>query len=209
MKIQPIVEGHGEVTAVPILLRRLRDACGVFAMDFLVPIRSHRSQLTQEAPLRGLVRRALAQRNPDGLLILCDADDDCPRETAPRIQGWASDEAGEIGCVVVLANREYEAWFLASLTSLRGWRGIGEEASSHPQPESVRGAKARLSGAMRQGKAYAETVDQAALSARFDLAEAYEACRSFRRLVNAFGTLAQRGGATLPAGPPSSWLAGA
>lgn len=28
MNIQPIVEGHGEVAAVPVLLRRLRDAAG-------------------------------------------------------------------------------------------------------------------------------------------------------------------------------------
>ena len=33
MKIEPIVEGHGEVQAVPVLLHRLLDAAQVFDVD--------------------------------------------------------------------------------------------------------------------------------------------------------------------------------
>ena len=33
MNIQPIVEGHGEVAAVPVLLRRLRDAAEAYGID--------------------------------------------------------------------------------------------------------------------------------------------------------------------------------
>lgn len=115
-------------------------------------------------------------------------------------------QAGNVACAVVLANREYEAWFLASLSALRGNRGIREDAMAPPEPESVRGAKERLTGCM--GRAYSETRDQAALSAVFDLAAAYRSCRSFRRLVRAFGIVASGAGANLQEWPPSSWIAG-
>jgi hypothetical protein len=61
---------------------------------------------------------------------------------------------------------------------------------------------------MVPGRIYSETRDQAALTDGFDLAAAYRACRSFRRLVNAFGIVASQAGATLGEWPPSSWLAG-
>ena len=42
MTIQPIVEGHGEVEAVPILLRRLRDLARAYPLEVNAPIRRHR-----------------------------------------------------------------------------------------------------------------------------------------------------------------------
>jgi Domain of unknown function (DUF4276) len=208
MKIQPIVEGYGEVEAIRVLLRRLRDTSGAFPMEFLYPVRKPRAEFIQEGSLRGIIRQTLALRSPDGILVVFDADDDCPRELAGRVQAWASEEAGEIPCAVVMANREFEAWFLASLSSLRGRRGIRHDAWSYPNPESVRGAKERLTGAMRPGKKYSATQDQASLTEGLDLAAAYRACRSFRRLVNAFGIVASQAGVTLQEWPPSSWLTG-
>src|SRR2546426_7135782 len=46
-----------------------------------------------------------------------------------------------VPCAVVLAHREYEAWFLASLESLRGRRGIRGDAEAHPDPEEPRDRK--------------------------------------------------------------------
>jgi hypothetical protein len=34
MNIQPIVEGAGDVSAVPVLLRRLRDEAALYQVDF-------------------------------------------------------------------------------------------------------------------------------------------------------------------------------
>ena len=45
MKIQPIVEGDGEVSAVPILLRRLRDEAQAWGMEIAKPHRRPRSWL--------------------------------------------------------------------------------------------------------------------------------------------------------------------
>jgi hypothetical protein len=205
LKIQPIVEGHGEVSAVPILLRRLRDVSGAQNIDFLRPIRRKRSELVTEAALRKSVRVALLQDGCTGILILLDGDDDCPGELGPRIQGWATDEARMIACAVVIASTEYEAWFLSSLESLRGRRGIRADAVSHPTPESVRGAKENLEENMDKPSGYIETTDQAALTALFDFAPAHQKCRSFRRLVKAFGIVAS-GGQGLPGSwPPPTW----
>ena len=105
-----------------------------------------------------------------------------------------------------MAHREYEAWFLATVESLRGVRGILPEATPHPNPESPRGAKEALEERMQAGFSYAERTDQPALSGRFDLSAAYARCRSFRRLVSAIGQLIQATGRDLPEWPPSSWL---
>jgi hypothetical protein len=202
--LQTLVEGKGEETAVPALLRRLRDECGDFSLAFDRPIRRSRSELVQERPLRATVRTALRQeRGCDAILILFDSDKDCPKDLAAKVQAWGQAEAGRIPCQVVIAHHEYEAWFLAALESLRGRRGVREDARAHPEPESMRGVKARLSASME--RPYHETLDQAAFTALFDLAAAYRSCRSFRRMVRAFGLLAAAAGAELSAWPPPSW----
>ena len=192
MKIQPIVEGHAEVEAAPVLLRRLRDATGAYAVDFLRPIRRNRSELVLERPLRNTVRLALLKPECRAILILCDGDDDCPAQLAPLIERWAQDEAGAIPCAVVVAHREYEAWLLAALPE------------PHPAPETVRDAKGEL--AFRLDGGYLPTVDQPSLSATFDMALAYPRCRSFRKLVKAFGQLVRGLGQPLPEWPPTAWV---
>lgn len=205
MNIQSIVEGHGECAALPVLLRRLRDAAGAYDLEVGRPIRQSRSQLINEDQLRKAVRLALKQPECRAILILFDADRDCPKELAPKIEGWAGRDAGKIPCAVVMATREYEAWFLAAIESLRGKRGIRPDAESHPSPEEPRGAKGHLEERMADGLSYMETADQVALTSAFDMAAAYAKCRSFRKLVGAFGSLARAAGATMTAWPPRSW----
>lgn len=205
MRVQPIVEGDGEVRAFPELLRRLRDESQTFGLVFNHPIRKHRWELVTEAALRKVVRIALLQEC-DGILILFDSDKECPRELAAKVQAWAREEARGKPCEVVIAHCEYEAWFLASLPSLRGHRGIRLDAIAPPDPESIRGAKEKLRANTETGSYVPD--DQAALSALFDLSAAYRSCRSFRRLVRAFGIVASGAGASLQEWPPSSWIVG-
>jgi hypothetical protein len=204
--IELIVEGHGEVEAVPVLLRRLRDEGRASGLEFGRPMRRKRSELIQEDAVRKAVRLALLRPECRGILILFDADDDCPAEMAPVVQGWAQAEAGPIPVAVVMPCREYEAWFLAAIESLRGFRGVLARAASHPEPESPRSAKGELEERMQTGRSYAETADQAGLTARFNLAAAYARCRSFRRLVRAFGLLAQQSGHLAGQWPPPPWV---
>ena len=162
MKIQPVVEGHGEVAAFPILLRRLRDMAQVFELEVNTPIRRKRSELVQESGLRRSIQLARIQPECACIMVLFDSDHDCPKKIVPQLQEWAQTEAGKIPCRIVLATKEYEAWFLASIESLRGIRGIRDDAASHAQPETPRGAKSQLEDRMRPGRSYSETADQPA-----------------------------------------------
>ena len=87
----------------------------------------------------------------------------------------------DVRSTVVLANREFEAWFLASLESLRGVRGVSMDAAAPSEPDTIRGAKERLSSAM--SRPYATIGDQAAFAARFDMGVAEQRSRSFRKLM--------------------------
>ena len=206
--IQPIVEGHGEVEAVPVLLRRLLAEAGRFDVAVGRPIRRKRSELVHEAGVRRAIR--LARLKPDcrAILFMFDADSDCPATLAPQVEAWAQAEAGPIACAVVMANKEYEAWFLASMESLRGVRGIRADATSHNRPEVPRGAKERIERWMSAGRSYSETSDQPALSEKFDMAAAFSSCRSFRRLSHAFELALIGAGRPIENWPPLSWRRG-
>jgi hypothetical protein len=209
MTIQSIVEGHGEVEAFPVLLRRFRDLAQVYPLDVNPPIRRNCTDFFVEEKVRKAVRLALKQ-SCDCILLLVDGDrdNDCPAIHGPLILAWAQAEAGTKPCAVVLAYREYEAWFLASIESLRGQRGIRHDAEPHPAPEVPRDAKGELETKMETGASYQETADQPALSAMFDMQSAYQKCRSFRHLVTVFGELvAAAGVAPSEAWPPADWQA--
>jgi hypothetical protein len=119
----------------------------------------------------------------------------------PSLQAIAQSEAAPIPCSLVLAHREYEAWFLASIESLRGKRGIRADAVSHSRPEEPRNAKGQLEDRMNQGQSYQETSDQAAFSALFDMKLTYQHFRSFRRMVKVFGDMVT----ACDASPRSDW----
>jgi len=203
--IQPIVEGQGDEAAVPLLLRRLQEVAGVWGFKIGKPHRRRRTQLVRKDDLQSAVRVAALQPGCAAILILFDADDDCPKELAPAIERWAVEAAGGRPCSVVMANREYEAWFLGSIESLRGKAGILTDAESHPDPEAPRDAKGELERRMPHAASYSPTVDQAPLTAHLDLAMAYRSCRSFRKLVGAFGVLSSAAGSSPEVWPPLDW----
>lgn len=210
MNIQPIVEGYGDVEAFPVLLRKLGRECGRHDISINRPLRRKRSEFTQEGSLRASIRLALLQPRCDSILILFDGDgkDDCPKTMGPEILKWARQEARHTPCAVAIAFKEYEAWLLAAVESLRGTRGIKDDADPHPAPESPRDAKGELERRMVPGRSYSATADQAALTARFDMAMAFSRCRSFRHLVKAYGDLCSQLGVPLSPWPPSSWCPG-
>ena len=152
-------------------------------------------------------RMALLQPDCGGILIVFDSDDDCPRDIASQIEAWARTESGAVPCGVVMAHREYEAWFLASLEALRGVRGIAMDAANHVTPEIPRNAKGELRRHMISGRGYSESVDQAAMTAKMDFAAAHRGCRGFRKMVKAFGDVVGGMGVSLVPWPPGVWNA--
>jgi hypothetical protein len=205
MRVKPIVEGHGEVKAVPELIRRLASAGEIYSIEVLSSIRAHRTDFINPDKLAKWLQLARLD-GPDAILILFDADDDCPLELVHEMEAKAKTEASPIPLEIVIANREYEAWFLAAIESLRGVRGIGPDAEYSGEPEEPRDTKRRLTQRMIGERSYSETADQAALTSIFDLAMAYRRCRSFRRAATAMGRLFHATGQDVEAWPPSEWL---
>ena len=117
------------------------------------------------------------------ILVIFDADDDCPAELATEFREWLEESNLPAICEIVVIAREYEAWFLASLEALRGHRGISKTAVSVSNPELVRGAKERIASLMPKKAPYIETSDQPALTAFLDIRRVSATCRSFARLV--------------------------
>jgi uncharacterized protein DUF4276 len=181
--IQPIVEGHGEVSAVPELIRKLSYSMAVYDVVVGTPIRRPRSKLMKKETLEQAVTLAKIQRGCGAIIVLFDADDDCPKEVAPFLNEWAANAARPLNCAVVLANREFEGWFLSCVESLRNCRGISNTAGSEENHESIRDAKGRLEEKMLAGEKYIETADQVALTAVADWTEVYRKSRSFRKFT--------------------------
>jgi len=190
--IAPIVEGQSEAESVPILLRRIiRETLSVSNVEVVRPFRVKRNRIAKEGQLERAIKMTLRDRADVGaILVLLDADDDCPAHLGPQLLQRAQ-SATRIPVGVVLATRETEAWFLGAKESLRGIRGIRADAEAPPNPETIRGAKEHLSRNM-EGRRYLPVDDQAALAAEFDISAASGSCPSFRRLVAKIGELVER-----------------
>lgn len=184
--VATIVEGDGEVAAVPILLRRINEwSTPEILLQAPPPIRVRRDRfLNREEEFRRHLLLAAAKCGEDGwILVLLDADDDCPAELGELIQKRAQECVPHRRISVVLANREYEAWFIAAAESLNGSRRFSFNPKEHTDAEKPRNAKGWVAEHMTGGT-YRETTDQPAFSALMDLQHAFDRSRSFRKLCS-------------------------
>lgn len=185
INIISIVEGDGEVAAFPILLRRISGwLTPQVPINVARPIRVRRDQFLNRDDIfsKQLLLASKLCVSPGWIVILLDADDDCPQDLATDIYARAKLILPDREISVVLANHEYEAWFVAAAASLGGKRGFVVPAII-PEAEILRGPKQWVSKQIPQG-AYHEVVDQPALSAAIDLTLAHKNSRSFRKLCS-------------------------
>jgi hypothetical protein len=176
--IQPIVEGYGEVAAVPILLRRLAEQMQVHSVHLGRPIRRSRTQMLREDDMRKYLELSRKQ-GCKAVLVLFDADDLCTQSEANKIQDQASRLAGALPGQIVAANREYEGWFLAGLKSLH------PDGQSYPgDPDQKRGAKEEFERQMQIR--YNAPADQPRYTNSADLALIHLHSRSFRKMTKAY-----------------------
>jgi len=177
VKIVALVEGHGEVAALPILLRRIAAIVDPSArIEVSRPIRVKRQLLLKPGELERAVELAARQAGPDGrILILLDADQDCPRDLGPALLTRARQIRPDRTLRVVVAKSEYEAWFVTAVESIAGARGIAATATAPKDPESISDPKRWLSERMPAARSYRETLDQPALTQLFDLTAARRA----------------------------------
>ena len=165
-RIGCIVEGQGDVLGLPILIKRIvqyRHPDFVMSCELR---RIQRSQLVQEGQLERAVEaltRQVGRSTP--LLVLLDADKDCPVALARDLLKRCDSAHRDVSVSIVIATCEYEAWFLAGADSLAGKGGLGV-VSAPSEPDAVRGAKEWLSARMTPGMRYSETRHQPLYSKR-------------------------------------------
>lgn len=179
----PLVEGQSEVVGLPILLRRLLLHLGHPHVLVAKPFRVHRTRILQGGEIGRAVLQGLRTREQvTGVVVVLDADDDDPLDLEALVRAECA-TATPLPVAAVAATRELEAWFLGAKESLRGVRSIRANATSPPNPETIRGAKERLTSNMDGICRYLEVDDQPAFADRVDLAVALERCPSLQRLA--------------------------
>ena len=176
VQIGCIVEGHGEVEAVPVLIRRV--ASNLYPELMVIvprPIRISKNKLLQAGELEKWVEVVSVRVGAQGaIFIILDSDDDCPAELGPELLHRSLRVQTGLPVAVVLAKCEFEAWFLAAAASLRGQRGLNNNIHPPNDPEAIRNAKGWLSQQMESNRTYSETSDQPAFTARFNLQQALQ-----------------------------------
>ncbi len=187
-RVAAIVEGHGEVRAVPALIHRLVRSRGRSPNLILYPpLRVHRDRFIRvKEEFARYVELAARRVRPKGaVLILLDAEEDCPAELGPSLKARARDLIRNVPFSVVLAKRKFESWFLAAASSLGGMETLPEQWDSPPDPENLADPKRWLAERLPGGK-YIEVRHQVefARQMNLDLARRAPSFERFARELN-------------------------
>jgi hypothetical protein len=129
--------------------------------------------------LRKAVRSALEKLDEPSplperkmILILLDSDEpndlNCPAKMGPRLQALAQNVDSRIEVACVVANVEYETWFVAAAESLvvKGYLQlkVGEAIPSDPEGQRLRKKwiedRYAVGGLIQKNKPYKPSVDQ-------------------------------------------------
>ena len=146
------------------------------------PIRVARNKITRPDVLRKYVTMAADSiEHSDGILVLLDANGDCPMELGSKLLGMAQAARPDRLVRVTLAKREYESWFLASAESLRGHFGISVTCTAPANLEDIQNAKGWLSKHMPARTPYTPTAHQQDMTRKIDFTLARKS-RSFVKL---------------------------
>jgi hypothetical protein len=182
VQIASLVEGDGEVEALPVLIRRVvADINPSITPVVPRPFRHPAGSVQKKGGLERALG-AVAERFPaHSIVVLMDCDDDCPKELGPRMAQRAKQARPDLYISFILAHREFESWFLAAAESLAGKRRLATDLVAPEIPEDIRDAKGWLSQHIQGTGRYSPTQDQAALSQSLDLNRARVKSRSFRK----------------------------
>ena len=225
LRVAPIVEGEGEVECIRILLERIwSDMIGGEYVDVLRPTRTSRTKLARRldsgelridleevAEVVGKASKKLLEKRsddfviPELVLILIDADEDCPKTKAlglgPELLDVAKKavekRSDRTGVACVIANVEYETWFVAAAESLRdkGYLSLPDEFQPILEPESQRAGKnwiikrfnRKETQDLRNPQSYKETRDQPAMTDAMNLSLCRARSPSFDKLCRELG----------------------
>ena len=206
------VEGEGDESAVPVIVRRVLRELDAWDCLFLDPRPFKVGEVNRlfKEDYHNWLRwlgAAAKRRDIGAILLVLDGDsrkvggqEFCAAKVARKLAlASARARGGELFSVAtVFACQEFESWLIAGVESLAGERlkdgRVGVKAGTQP-PEtnlelSPRDAKRWLSRAMESG--YSAAKDQAELTAMVDLSLIRNRpMRSFVRLESALSTIVQ------------------
>jgi len=184
-KIVPIVEGDGEVTAVPVLLTKILWQLPRYDIQVARPKSANgRGNLTKEGGLEKFIRYSWKERDCGEIVVLLDADKECPLSLAQDLTRRVEAIGVLFPVVIVVAKRMYETWFLASIATIAGHLDLPNDLIPPPNVEDVPNPKAWIEEHFPPGRAYKETQDQEAMTKLMDIDLASSA-RSFQRMLHA------------------------
>jgi Domain of unknown function (DUF4276) len=180
LRVAPIVEGDGEFACVRILLQRVwYEMLGGEYISVVQPVKEHRAGIVKEDVLRKAVRSAALKlkkpptsNDPALVLILIDANKDCPRELGPKLLEIARQVYPVTDVACILAKVEYETCFAAAADSLSEYFDLSSHPPASEAPEEARHGKAWVEQRFRKTKQrskYTEPRDQPAMTSAMNL----------------------------------------
>ncbi len=197
--VAPIVEGETEERCIKAILtgiwRDLLHAADAEQLAVLDALPAHRSSVLKEGhpelaerverafrALRLRLRHSAMDRG--FVLLLIDADEDCPANVGPQLLARAKAARSDADIACVLAKRELENWFKAAATSLAGVCGLPDELTTPANPEEGSGDKWLTRQMQRNDKQrkYTKPGDALELVERMDLQQCRANAPSFDKL---------------------------
>lgn len=165
------VEGHGENVAAQKLIHKLIHHYQFGNYFFSEGKRWKNLHLVEG--LEKAVRYAALQDDIEGVLLLRDSDDDCPKTLAPQIAGILRNLKMPFPIAYCLMYREFETLFVAYLNEFSGLTiphlqhknlTFQNNIPVFDNPESKRDAKGVVSDYLLRVGTYKPTVDQASIT---------------------------------------------
>ena len=194
--IVPIVEGDGEKAAFPLLLRRLLYDQERYDFTVTSPYNARgRTKLTRSGGIEAYLSYAASEPDAAGIIVLLDLEDDnCAADLARELAARARNVYLNLPVAIVVVVQAYEAWFLASIETIRGQPikrlpFFPDDVEPPPEPEAIRSPKGWLKDRLVDDRFYKEKEDMPPLTDLLDCAQVRQSCRSFRRLDHAIGQL--------------------
>ena len=181
-KIHLIVEGQGDAQAVPLLARRLLVEHGLHHVQTTSPQISGGLDKARKR-FGDYLRYGLKNECPILWVLDCDDKVDgqqgCPVAHARELHNLVEQQGLEAMPDIEFAFfvREFESLFLAEQLALKTYYGLPPDKAIPEGASRRRDAKGEISKLLPKSSAYKETVDQAKLAARLDLA----ICRTVSR----------------------------
>lgn len=191
-----IVEGPGDVAAVPRLLRSIAYDHEVY--DFNCCPNPITGQNLPKLSVNGVIEKftgyALSRDDGDSVLICVDTDGQCPKTAAEDFVRRLNSTYITKKVGVCFFHCEFESLFITCLDAIAtahgecGWHMDGW--TEDVQSETIKGAKGYLTRCMKKGRAYKEIRDQVRFTAALDSNRLRQRSRAFRHLEKTWRWLA-------------------